>query len=300
MKKVLVAGATGMVGRKLVAMLNEAGYEVNALSTRKNTTVQGAEVFFWNPKNFEIDAAALVGVSSIINLAGATVSKRWTTEYKQEIYDSRTQTAETLYKALSKNKNHSVKSYISASAVGYYASDLSNTYSEKDEPGSDFLAQVCIAWEKGADLFLDLNLRVVKHRIGIVLSREGGVLKELEPITKLGLAAPLGTGEHWMSWIHVDDLCGMIFHTLENESLEGPFNAAAPNPVTNKAFTKTMATALNRPAFLPNVPSFVLKALLGQMAQIAFMSQKVSAKKIIDAGYKFKYNTLPEALKALY
>lgn len=300
MKKVLVAGATGMVGRKLVALLNEAGYEVNVLSTRKNASLKGATVFYWNPTNYEVDAFSLEGVSAIINLAGATVSKRWTTAYKQEIYDSRTQTAETLYKALAKDKNHSVKSYISASAVGYYASDLNIKYSENDAPGNDFLAQVCIAWEAGADAFKQLNIRVVKHRIGIVLSREGGVLKELETITKFGLAAPLGSGKHWMSWIHVDDLCGMILHTVQNENLEGAFNAVAPNPVTNQEFTKTMAAALNRPAFLPNIPQFALKLLLGEMAQIAFMSQLVSSKKIEDSGYIFKHYTLSDALKAIY
>ena len=289
-----------MVGRKLVALLNEAGYEVNALSTRKDATLKGATVFYWNPTNYEMDNASLEGVSAIINLAGATVSKRWTTTYKQEIYDSRTQTAETLYKAISYTKNNSVKSYISASAVGYYASDFNKNYIENDAPGTDFLSQVCIAWEAGADSFKQLNIRVVKHRIGIVLSRQGGVLKELEPITKLGLAAPLGTGQHWMSWIHVDDLCGMFLYTLQNENLEGAFNAAAPNPTTNKEFTKTLAAVLNRPVFLPNVPRFALKLFLGQMAQIAFMSQKVSSKKITDAGYQFQYNQLSSALEALY
>ncbi len=300
MKKILVAGATGMVGRRLVDLLLKDGYGVNVLSTNKKATLKGATVFYWNPAEYEMDEAAVEGCIAILNLAGATVSKRWTTAYKQEIYDSRTQTAETLYNAVAKQKNSTVKSYISASAVGYYASSFTKIYTETDAPGNDFLAQVCKAWEAGADAFEALNIRVVKHRIGIVLSREGGVLKELEPLTKFGMAAALGTGKHWTSWIHLDDLCRMMLFTLKNETLKGAFNTAAPIAVSNTDFTKAMAAAMHRPAFLPNVPAFVLKLMLGEMAQIALMSQHVSVKKITDAGFVFNFTTVEEALKDLY
>lgn len=300
MKKVLVAGATGMVGRRLVELLNKDGFSVNVLSTNKKARVKNATVYYWNPATYEIDEAALDGISAIINLAGATVSKRWTTAYKQEIYDSRTQTAKTLYNAVAKQKNSSVKSYISASAVGYYASSFSKLYTETDAPGNDFLSQVCQAWEAGANAFEALNIRVVKHRIGIVLSREGGVLKELERLTNLGLAAALGSGKHWLSWIHIDDLCRMMVFTLKHENLQGAFNTAAPQAVSNATFTKAMAAAMHRPAFLPNVPAFVLKLMLGEMAQIALMSQHVSVKKIEDAGFVFNFTTIEEALKDLY
>lgn len=299
MKKVLVAGATGMVGKRLVELLLEQGLEVNVLSTRKNATVDGAAVFQWNPNLFKLDDAALDGVDAIINLAGASINKRWTTSYKQEIYDSRTRPAETLLKALSK-KNHSIKSYLSAAAVGIYPSSFDKTFVEDDEPGKDFLAQVCQAWETSADKIAAQNIRVVKLRIGIVLSREGGELKEFESLANKGLAAPLATGKHWRSWIHLDDLCRMFIHVLLQTEMEGSVNAAAPNPVTNRDFIKKLAAALHKPAIFPAVPEFVLKLILGEMATIATSSQKVSVQKMQDSGFQFRFNTLDEALTDLY
>jgi len=300
MKKILITGATGMVGMRLLQLLQEKDYHINILSTRKNAQVKGATAFWWNPNQFEMDEAALDGVEGIIHLAGATVSKRWTTDYKQEIFDSRTRTGETLFRALSKNKNHVVRRLVSASAVGYYPSHPEKIYTEKDAPGTDFLAQVCTQWEAAADKFTQLNLAVAKLRIGIVLGRSGGVLQQLETPTKFGLGAPLGSGKQWMSWIHVDDLCRMFIYAVENENFNGPFNAVAPNPETNKALSKTLAQVMDKPFFAPAVPVFALKLALGEMATIATMSQKVSAQKAIDAGFQFNFSDLRLALEDFY
>jgi len=299
MSKVLIAGATGLVGQRLVELLIEKGFEVNVLSTRKSAQVKGASVFLWSPMQLSMDIEALKGVDAIINIAGATVNKRWTSTYKQEIYDSRTRTAETLLKAINKSES-TIKNYISASAVGIYPNDLEKFYREDDAPGNDFLAQVCKAWEATADKFTNLNVRVVKFRIGMVLSRNGGALQKLEPLTKFGLASPLASGKQWMSWIHIDDLCALFIYALEKKSLQGVFNAVASAPVRNADFTKQLAKALHRPAFLPAVPAAILKLTLGEMAAIVISSQKANSEKIVSSGFNFTYKTLPEALKALY
>lgn len=298
--KVLVTGATGFIGDVLVGMLLEKGHTVHALSTRKNASVKGATTFYWQPDTFEMDAAALEGVEGIIHLAGATVSKRWTTNYKQEIYDSRTRTAETLFRAVAKLHQHSIKTFVSASAVGYYKSDFEKEYIETDGPGNDFLSQVCQEWEAASDKLQQLGLRVAKLRIGIVLGRGGGVLGQLEPVTKLGLGAPLGNGKQWMSWIHLTDLARLFVFALENEQVTGAINAGGAAPATNKALSKALAKTLNRPFIAPAVPAFALKAALGEMATIALMSQKVSEAKTQKLGFDYQFNSLEDALNDLY
>lgn len=297
---VLVTGASGFVGKRLVQLLNEKGHTVTCLSTRKGAKIAGAKTFFWQPNNFFIDAQALDGVDAIIHLAGATVSKRWSTIYKQEIYDSRTRTAETIYKALAKKTNHTVKSFIAASAVGYYPSNLNKTYHEEDSPANDFLGQVCQQWEMASDKLQTLGLRVAKLRIGIVLGRGSGVLQQLELPTKFGLGAPLGSGKQWMSWIHIDDLCRLFIFALENDNISGAINAGGPHPVTNKALSKALASVMRRPFFAPSVPAFALKLALGEMATIALMSQKVSDAKSKDLGFNYQFQTIEDALNDLY
>jgi uncharacterized protein (TIGR01777 family) len=298
--KVLVTGASGFVGSPLVKMLSSRGHEVVALSTRKNATIAGAQTFWWNPDEFEMDENALHGVDGIIHLAGATVSKRWTVKYKQEIFDSRTRTAETLFRAIAKLPKHGIKSFISASAVGYYKSDFDKTYVETDDPGNDFLSQVTQQWEATADKLSQLNIRVAKLRIGIVLGRGGGVLGQLEPVTKWGLGAPLGNGKQWMSWIHLTDLCRLFVFALENDAVRGALNAGGPAPVTNRALSKALAKVLHRPFIAPPVPGFTLKLALGEMATLALMSQKTSAEKTAELGFSYQFNTIEDALNQLY
>ena len=298
--KVLVTGATGFVGDVLVEMLLAKGHTIHALSTRKNATVKGANTFVWQPNSYEMDAAALDGVEGIIHLAGATVSKRWTTKYKQEIFDSRTRTAETLFRAIAKLPQHNIKTFVSASAVGFYKSNFDETYVESDGPGNDFLSQVCQHWEAASDKMQQLGLRVGKLRIGIVLGRGGGVLGQLEPITKLGLGAPLGNGKQWMSWIHLTDLARLFVFALENQKVTGAINAGGPAPVTNRELSKALAKTLHRPFIAPAVPAFALKLALGEMAAIALMSQKVSEAKTKKLGFDYQFQTLEAALNDLY
>ena len=299
-KKVLVAGGTGLVGRALIWKLNNLGYSISVLSTRKNANVKGADVFFWNPQDFEMDEQAIQGVDVVINLAGATVDHRWTTDYKQAIFDSRTRTAETLYRALSKQDAPTVKTFISSSGVNYYPADESREFTEDDENGTGFLAQVCHHWELGAQKMETLGLRTVVFRTGMVLSRDGGALKKLEPLTKWMINAPVGSGKQWVSWIHISDLCEMMIHAIKIEQVAGIYNAVAPNPVTNTAFTNAMAKALNRKVILPNVPAFVVKALFGQMGSVVLEGQKCSAEKIEQTKFQFEFLRVDGALADLY
>ncbi len=298
--KILVTGATGFVGNRLVELLLANGHIINSLSTRKNAEVAGTKTYHWQPNEFEMDEKALDGVEGIIHLAGATVSKRWTPKYKQEIFDSRTRTAETLFRAIAKREKHTIKSFVSASAVGYYPSDFDRLYTEEAEPANDFLGQVCQHWEAASDKLSQLDIRVAKLRIGIVLGRGSGVLEQLELPTKFGLGAPLGNGKQWMSWIHLDDLCRLFIFATENDNVKGAINAGGTYPVTNKALSKALAKAMHRPFFVPPVPAFALKLALGEMASIALMSQKVSDEKTSKLGFEYDYQSLEDALKNLY
>jgi len=298
--KILVTGATGYIGSNLVKRLIAKGHVVNILSTRQHASMTGTSAFYWKPEYYEMDEAALDGVEAIIHLAGATLNKRWSTRYKQEIYDSRTRTAETLFKALAKRDNHIVKTFIASSAVGYYPSSLEKTYYENDAPSNDFLGQVCQHWEAASLKMEQLGIRVVLMRTGVVLGRGQGILGRLELPTKLGLAAPLGAGKQWISWIHIEDLCRLYLFALEHVEVNGALNAGGPEPVTNLEFTKTYAQVLNRPCFLPGVPKFALKLALGEMSVVAFMSQKVSPSKTLDLGFTYSHKTLLEALNDLY
>jgi len=299
MKTVLITGGTGMVGRALINSLGDE-WNIRVLSTRKNASVKGAQVFFWNPQDFEIDQRAVEGVDCIINLAGASINHKWTTEYKQEIVDSRTRTAETIFKALRKSSSTKPECYISSSGVNYYPNSLDRVFTEDDENGSGFLAQVCNLWEKGADNFKALGIRVIKLRIGMVLSREGGALKKLEPLAKFCLNAPIGSGKQWVSWIHIEDLINVLQKSLQDENMHGVYNAVAPSPVTNKEMVKYLAKAVNRPVLVPFVPPLAVKLLFGQMASVVLEGQQASAKKILNAGFAFKYPSFEGALKQLY
>lgn len=297
---ILITGASGFIGKRLVGLLLEKGYTINSLSTRKKAKIEGTKTFYWQPDEFKMDEDALDGVEGIIHLAGATVSKRWTPQYKQEIFDSRTRTAETLFRALARREIQTVKSFISASAVGYYPSHPDNMYTEDAGPAQDFLGQVCQHWELASDKLKQLDIRVAKLRIGIVLGRGSGVLEQLELPTNFGLGAPLGNGSQWMSWIHLDDLCRLFIFALENANVSGAINAGGAQPLSNRALSKALAKAMKRPFFVPPVPAFALKVVLGEMAAIALMSQKVSEAKTKSLGFTYSFQTIEDALSDLY
>lgn len=298
--KILITGATGLVGKKLVDLLLAKEYVVHYLTTSKEKIKQKENYkgFYWNPKTQEIDKQSFLGVSVIINLAGSTIAKRWTKKYQQEIIDSRVQSLQLLYHTLS-SINHNVKNFISASAIGIYPSDYTKCYTETEIKIDDsFIGEVVKKWESTADTFSKLNISVTKVRIGLVLSNKGGALvKMIKPI-KLGFGAALGNGKQQQSWIHIDDLV-QIFHFVLKHQLEGVFNAVAPNPVTNKELTKAIAKELKRSLLLPNIPSVMLKLLLGKMSYLLLSSQKVSSQKIQEKGFHFQYKTISKALSNL-
>ena len=294
-----ITGATGSVGRAIIQTLKSESHEIRVLSTRKSVEIKGVSSFYWNPATNEIDQDALMGADYLIHLAGATVSKRWTPAYKKLIMDSRVDGTQLLLSATSRLKTP-LKAVISASAIGYYGSDLERLMSEEDAPADDYLAAVTKTWESYTKKFESPQTRSIQLRIGIVLDPGEGVLGRLEPLVKFGLAAPLGSGKQWSSWIHVEDLARMFIYAATQSVASGAYNAVAPAPVTNKQLTKALCRVNKRPMLPIGVPPFALKVVLGQMATLALMSQKVSAKKIVATGFSFKYESVERAFKALY
>lgn len=298
--RVLITGATGLIGKEIVKLCHKNDIKVNYLTTSKSkisddTNYKG---FYWNPKANEIDVNCFKETEAIIHLAGATVSKRWTASYKKEILSSRLETTQLLVDSLKKTPNQ-VKQVISASAIGIYPDSLSNYYDEEYSEGDHtFLSQVVKQCEEAVDAFSTMNMIVTKIRIGLVLSVKGGVLPELIKPMKLGLGAAFGSGKYWQSWIHISDISRIFMFVLEHH-LKGVYNAVAPNPVTNQDLTKTCATVLKKPLIMPNIPKFFMKLILGEMHTLLFLSQRVSSKKIEEAGFEFRYHHLQPALVAL-
>ncbi|MEO9872339.1 TIGR01777 family oxidoreductase [Ekhidna sp.] len=296
-KTVLITGGTGLVGTQLSELLTSKGYTVTHLS--RNPTQKGYQTFYWNVKKMEIDDEAITSADAIIHLAGAGVSdKRWSAEWKKEIYDSRIDSTRLLKEKVAE-LNPKLKHFTSASAIGYYGWDSGDKLvDEESEKGDGFLADVVEDWEKEVDTFKELDIKISKVRIGIVLSERGGALVELMKPIKFGLGAPLAPGDQHMSWIHIQDLCGIFAHTLEN-SVEGIFNGVAPSPHTNKEFTKSVANQLNKSLWLPNVPKFALRLIVGEMADILVGGNRVSSRKIEEAGFNFQFVSLNSALQDL-
>ncbi|WP_420316904.1 TIGR01777 family oxidoreductase [Ekhidna sp.] len=296
-KTVLITGGSGLVGTELSQMLEANGYKVTHLS--RNPTQKHYQTFYWDVKKGEIDEEAITTADAIIHLAGAGVSdKRWSDGWKQEIYNSRIDSTRLLReKAISLNPK--LKHFISASAVGIYGWDSGDQLVDENSPkGEGFLADVVEDWEKEVDLFNDHNIKTSKIRIGIVLSEKGGALVEMAKPIKFGVGAPLGSGKQYMSWIHIKDLCGIFAHVLQHAQA-GIFNGVGPSPKTNKEFTKAVANQLNRPLWLPNVPKFALRLIVGEMSDILIGGNRVSSKKIEDAGFNFRFTALDDALKDL-
>jgi uncharacterized protein (TIGR01777 family) len=297
--KVLITGATGLVGNELVSLLLKNGIHINYLTTSKDKIQNENRYrgFFWNPEQGDIDEDCIEDVDAIIHLAGASISKRWSVSYKQEILESRILSTNVLYNLL-KNKQNRVHQFVSASAIGIYPDSLDKVYSEENtEVDDSFLGQVVEKWEEAVDQIKRLDIKVAKIRTGLVLSGKGGMLKELAGPVRFGLGAAFGSGKQMQSWIHVQDLAN-IYSFVVNEELEGVYNAVAPFPVTQHDLIKNVANVLDKPFFMPNLPEFIMKMALGEMHMLLFTSQNVSAKKIIGEGYQFKYLSLEKALKA--
>lgn len=290
-----------MVGSALVTELSKAGIQVHYLTTRKEKIREEVDFrgFYWNPKENRIDKECFRGVSVIVNLAGANIAKRWTSSYREKIQQSRTNSLHTLRKGLSEMESHEVEYLLSASAVGIYPSSLTELYSEDNnavDPG--FLGETVVKWERAAREFSALGIPQGILRIGLVLAGQGGALPEIMRPVRLGVGAPLGSGKQWQSWIHLRDLARMMRFCLE-EHLEGIYNAVAPNPVTNQKLTREVASVLGRPLWLPKVPSWALKMVLGQMSQILLGSQRVSSEKIEALGFDFEFKNVQRAIADL-
>ena len=298
-KSILIAGATGLVGEKLVEKLLADGHQVAILS-RKPILQSQVKVFLWDVYQQTIDNSAFSGIDTVINLTGESIAdKPWTNERKQQLIDSRVKSAVLIFKAI-RETNAAVKSYISASAVGYYGDRQDEILAEESGIGKGFLAECCLAWENAADRGIALGIRVVKIRIGIVLSEKGGALQTMAKPIKYFAGAALGSGQQWMPWIHIDDLTGIFTKAVNDKNMFDAYNATAPSPVTNQNFTKTLGKILHKPIWPFNAPAFALKTLLGEMSILPLMSTNTSAQKILNTGFQFRYLDLEEALKAIY
>jgi uncharacterized protein (TIGR01777 family) len=299
MPKILIAGGSGLIGRHLCRRLLEHGYEVRILSrTRRN---HGQVPFiYWNPEKNDVPGEVINSSNYIINLSGANIgAKRWTRRRREEILQSRINPAGSIFKTLEPESD--VFAYITASAIGYYGSFTSDNILEETDPhANDFLGLTCKKWEDAAERFTEKGVRTVKLRTGIVLARNGGVMARLQLPIRLGLASALGTGKQYMPWIHIDDLCDIYIQAIKNKEMSGPYNAVAPEHVTNKEFTRKAAHVLHKPFWFPRVPAFLLKLIFGRMSVILLEGSRISSTKIQSSGYTFKHPELEGALGALY
>lgn len=296
--KILITGGTGFIGARLCKALSEAGHTLIGLSRDSGSAQHRVpwlhQVFPWNPLASPPPSEAFAGVDAVINLAGESVAGRWNAAKKRAIHDSRvlgTRHLVTGIEALSDRP----RVLISASAIGYYGNQGERVLAEEAPPGRDFLARVCQAWEEEATHAQIRGLRVVRLRIGIVLGPGGGALQAMLPLFKLGLGGPIGFGRQWWSWIHRDDVVGLIVYALEHE-LNGPLNATSPEPVRQKAFACALGRVLGRPAFLP-APSLALKIVLGEFSSELLSSKRVLPQHALEAGYRFRFSELEPALR---
>lgn len=300
-KTILITGASGLIGKPLTSLLLENGYTVHQLSRDISKANKGVKVFKWDISRMTIDEKCIENVDAIINLAGAGIAdKPWNNKRKKEVIKSRTESLHLLHDLLKRKPNHTVKTLISSSAVGHYGDRKDEILTEQSEPGTDFLANTCLAWERAADKLMHTGLRLVIFRTGIVLTASGGALPPLAKPVKLGAGSALGTGEQWMPWIHIDDVVNMFLFALQNEEMQGVYNMAAPHPVTNKVFVSILAKLLHKPLWLPRVPEIALRILLGEMSAVVTNSNRTSAEKIIKAGFQFKFEKAEQALSDIY
>ena len=306
METVLITGGTGMVGKAITTHLLANGYKVIILTRQLPVTknkVSAVEYALWDVYAQTIDITALQKADYIIHLAGAgVVDKKWTPAYKLEIQNSRTESSKLIIHTLNNNVNK-IKTIVSASAIGWYGEDTfthEKSFVETDKAAAGFLGETCQLWEQSIEPVEALQKRLVKLRIGIVLSNDGGALAEFKKPIRLGVAGILGNGKQVVSWIHIDDLCRLFINALENDQLSGSYNAVAPAPVTNKTLTIELAKKMKGKFFIPlHVPAFILKVMLGDRSIEVLKSVTVSSEKIVKTGFTFLYPTINLALKQL-
>lgn len=305
METVLITGGTGLIGTELTRLLLERGYKVIILSRNPSRSRDNEQVTHahWDVNKQTIDINALQQADYIVHLAGANVAgKRWTAARKKEILESRTRSSELLYQSL-KNHPHKVKKFISASATGYYGENQEDqpAFRENDPPASDYLGTTCVAWENSVLKVESLGIPIVFFRTGIALSTKGGALKEFYKPLRFGFATIMGSGEQWVSWIHLHDLVRLYFNAIVNNQLQGAYNAVAPNPVRHRELIMAMAKAAKGSSFITlHVPAAALKLALGEMSVEILKSVRVSSEKIQDLGFVFSHPTITAAMEQLY
>ncbi len=294
---ILIAGGSGLIGSRLTEMFHSQGHTVRLLSR----SPKGEGQFYWNPVSGEIEPEALQGVDFVINLAGAGIAdKRWTVARKKELIDSRVKSAALLYRAM-EGMAKRPKAYLSASAIGIYGNS-GEAWMLEDKPPVEqsFMVECCQKWESSADQMLDLGIRTVKFRIGVVLAKEGGALAEIVKPLRFGLGAYFGSGQAWWSWIHRDDVCRAFLWAIENQAVEGVFNLTAPTPARGKDLVKATAKAMKQPAVFLPAPAFVLRLIFGEMSAVILNSNRVSSEKLTQAGFEFQWPELNAALRDIF
>ena len=304
---VLISGGTGLVGSRLAALLADTDHDVALLSRMSHHTPgRGAgatppRAFRWDPAAGTVDPAAVPWSDTIVNLAGANVGEgRWTDARKQELRASRIDSLALLHRELARS-GHRVRAVVSASAVSLYGDTGDAVVTEATPPAThDFLAELTAEWERAVAPIAALGIRVVTPRIGVVLSAAGGALPAMAAPVKLGLGSALGSGRQYLPWIHIDDRCHLIIAMLTDAAWQGAYNAVAPHPVTNAAFTRALADVLHRPLLLPRVPAIALTLAMGEQSTMALTGTRASAATVIAQGFTFTYPELRTALQALY
>jgi uncharacterized protein len=295
MASILLAGGTGLIGRRLSILLQQQGHQVSLLSRHKRSQGQYPS-FYWNPAAGEIDHEAMRQADVVINLAGAGIADaRWSIARKREIIESRTKSTALLLESM-QCTGHSPKVFLSGAAIGFYGERGNTLLTEESPAGNGFLAESCVAWEEAIATVAASGIRTVAFRIGIVLSTKGGALEKMILPARLGAGAYFGDGAQWYSWIHIDDVCNMFIHAINNTAVQGTYNAVSPNPATNKALAAALMRALDRPQILLPAPAFALRLAMGEMADVVLNSTRVSSANIEATGFQFHHPALEAAL----
>jgi uncharacterized protein (TIGR01777 family) len=297
--RILISGASGLIGTALIPLLQSKGHQVSVLSTRKNNHkfATNVDVFYWNPEQAYVDEKALYGVDVIISLAGSNVAQRWTAKHKKSIFNSRVVGTRLLVDSLRKIKNHQIKHFLSASAIGIYPSNKTKKYDESElEIAPHFLGKVVTAWEAEVDKAVDFVPAVSKIRIGLVLARHGGALPPMAISASFGFGSWFGKGDQWQSWIHIDDLARIFLFILDHP---GCFNGVAPTPVTQKKLVKAIAKTYGRFQWLPGIPKPICRLVLGEMSQVLLGSIHANSQAIQALGFEFQFPTIERALSDL-
>jgi len=291
--KILIGGSHGLVGTALIKSLEAEGHEIFRLVRHAPTSKTEVE---WSPDRYSIALARIEGFDAVVNLAGESIAEgRWTDEKKRRIRESRVKGTKLLGDALA-NLTVPPKTFVCASAIGYYGNRGDELLTETSAPGDDFLAKVCADWEEATALATEKGIRVMNARFGVILDTNGGALKKMLPPFRMGVGGRIGSGKQWMSWIALDDVIGGIKFALANESVKGPVNFVSPNPVTNAEFTKTLGKVLSRPTIFP-IPAFAIKLMFGEMGEALLLGgQRVAPARLAGGGFEFSYPQLEAAL----